>query len=106
MKKDAKVNTIAKRFSDIKKRYNINIRATAAGHTPPKTTAGVKVGKKARGRPPNKSRVQVSTARDTAIKSLLEDDEIPSRRRPAAKGRLSAALPDESAWDESFASNE
>jgi hypothetical protein len=66
----------------------------------------VKIEKKARGRPPNKSRVQASTARDAAIKSLIEGDEIPSRRRPAAKGRLPAALPDESAWDESFASSE
>lgn len=105
-KKDAKVNTIAKRFSDIKKRYNINIQTTSAGYTPPKAAAGVKVEKKARGRPPNKSRGQAPTARDAAIKSLLEDDGIPSRRRPGAKGRLPAALPDESAWDESFASNE
>jgi hypothetical protein len=66
----------------------------------------VKVEKKARGRRPNKSRVQAPTARDAAVKSLLEDGEIPSRRRRGAKGRLSAALPDESAWDESFASNE
>jgi len=105
-KKDAKVNSIAKRFSDIKRRYNINIQTTSVGYTPPKAARGVKVEKKARGRPPNKSRVQAPTARDAAIKSLLEDDEIPSRRRPGAKGRLPAALPDESAWDESFASTE
>ena len=66
----------------------------------------MKVEKKARGRPPNKSRVQASTARDAAIKSLLEDDEVPSRRRTGAKGRLPAALPDESAWDKSFTSDE
>jgi hypothetical protein len=66
----------------------------------------VKVEKKAKGRLPNKSRIQASTTRDAAIKSLLKDGEIPSRRRAGAKGRSSAALPDESAWDESFASNE
>ena len=93
-----------KRFSLIKSKYNINIQTTAVGYTPPKATAGVKVEKKARGRPP-KNRAKGTVLRDAAIKSLLEDDEIPTQRKSTLKSRLSAGS-NAGAWDEDFSPSE
>lgn len=86
------MNTIAKRFSEIKKRYNINIQTTAAGYISPKPAAGVKIEKAARGRPPNKNRVKGTSARDAEVKRLLEDDEIPHHGKSAAKSRGPASF--------------
>ena len=97
-----KVKTIAKRFSDIKKRYNINIQTTTAGYTTPRAAAGMKIEKKGRGRPPKRNSVSGTGVRDAAIKTLLEDDEISSRCRAVAKGRLPATF-DASAQDEDVA---
>ena len=94
-----------RRFSTIKARYNINIQSTAAGYSPPKAAAGVKIEKKARGRPPKKNRVKGTSVRDAAIKSLLEEDEVPSQRKASGRNRLPTAL-EASAWDEDFTPSE
>ena len=65
----------------------------------------MKVEKKARGRPPNKNRVKGTSVRDAAIKTLLEDDEIPPQRKSVAKSSLPAAF-DATAWDEDFMPSE
>jgi hypothetical protein len=90
----------------IKNRYNLNIQTTVAGYKAPSKVADGKVVKRPRGRRPKKESVEPTAGKMAAIKTLRKHDEIPSGRKPVAKTRLYAALPDEAAWDESFTSSE
>ena len=69
------MNTIAKRFSEIKRRYNLNIQTTAAGYHPPKKVVADKIVKRSRGRPARREAGTTDSAKKNAIKKHLEDDE-------------------------------
>lgn len=98
---NAKVNTIMKRFSDIKKRYNLNLQTTAAGYYPPKQEAVGRVVKKSKGRPS-----KTLASKKAALKDLLEDDKIPSGRKSVVKAQSPDSLIDASAWVHGYSSDE
>lgn len=75
VKKDAKVNTIMKRFSEIKRRYNLNIQTTAVGYHPPKRVAVNKVVKKLGGRPV-KSKAGVAAPAGPKTTRKQPEDEV------------------------------
>ena len=102
-KKEVKVNTIIKRFSDIKKRYDIKIQTTAVGYSAAKKPAAAgaapgKITKRASGG----SKGKASSARKAAVKKAMAGEDWYSSDEGAAQGNLLDSLSDAEPWNSSF----
>ena len=90
--KDAKVNTIQKRFTTLKQRYNLNIQTTAvggggaAGPATPSKPKPARVAKKAQTTPIKKKTTtkKVAAAKAAAIKEQLEEESDEGMGKKAA----------------------
>ena len=70
------MNTVVKRFSDLKKRYDLNIQTTAVGYYhPSKKVTADKVVKRSRGRPAkSETGMTPGSVKKEAIRKHLDDE--------------------------------
>lgn len=84
--KNAKVNTVQKRLSDIKKRYNLNIQTTAVSSAGPATPTKPKPARIAKTPTPKKTGAkEVNASKAVAISESLEEFDTRSAKITVVK---------------------